>query len=59
MKELKKLCTEGMSVLFVTHDLRAASFSDHLLIMNHGKVIEAGNTQEIIKLPKKNIPPIS
>ena len=27
MKELKKLCAEGMSVLFVTHDLRAASFS--------------------------------
>ena len=53
MKELKKLCTEGMSVLFVTHDLRAASFSDHLLIMNHGKVIEAGNTQEIIKAPKE------
>lgn len=53
MKELKKLCTEGMSVLFVTHDLRVASFSDHLLIMNHGKVIEAGNTQEIIKAPKE------
>ena len=53
MKELKKLCAEGMSVLFVTHDLRAASFSDHLLIMNHGKVIEAGKTQEIIKAPKE------
>ena len=53
MKELKKLCTESMSVLFVTHDLRAASFSDHLLIMNHGKVIEAGKTQEIIKAPKE------
>lgn len=53
MKELKKLCTEGMSVLFVTHDLRAASFSDRLLIMNHGKVVESGNTQEIIKAPKE------
>ncbi|MBM6803282.1 ABC transporter ATP-binding protein [Mediterraneibacter glycyrrhizinilyticus] len=53
MKELKKLCTEGMSVLFVTHDLRAASFSDHLLIMNHGEVVETGNTQEIIKAPKE------
>lgn len=53
MKELKQLCTEGMSVLFVTHDLRAAAFSDHLLIMNHGKVIEAGITQEIIKAPKE------
>ena len=53
MKELKQLCAEGMSVLFVTHDLRAAAFSDYLLIMNHGKVIEAGITQEIIKAPKE------
>ena len=53
MKELKQLCTDGMSVLCSTHDLRDAAFSDHLLIMNHGKVIEAGITQEIIKAPKE------
>lgn len=53
MKELKNLCNHGMSVLFVTHDLRAASYSDQILIMNHGKVIEAGITKNIIENPKE------
>lgn len=53
MKELKNLCNDGMSVLFVTHDLRAASYSDQILIMNHGKVIEMGATKKIIENPKE------
>lgn len=53
MKELKSLCNRGMSILFVTHDLRAASYSDQILIMNHGKVIEAGITKNIIENPKE------
>ena len=55
MKELKSLCKEGMSILFVTHDLRAASYSDQLLIMNQGKIIESGETKSIIKIQSKNI----
>lgn len=51
MKELRALCGEGMSILFVTHDMRAASFSDRLLIMNHGKVVESGKTEKIMKCP--------
>ena len=53
MKELKSLCKEGMSILFVTHDLRAASYSDQLLIMNHGKIDESGETKSIIENPKQ------
>lgn len=53
MKELKKLCDEGMSVLFVTHDLRAASYSDRILIMDQGKVVEAGETKKILTNPKE------
>ncbi len=53
MKQLRKLCEEGMSVLLVTHDLRAASVSDHILIMNHGKVIETGKTEMILRNPKE------
>lgn len=53
MKELKSLCKEGMSILFVTHDLRAASYSDQLLIMNHGKIVESGETKSIIENPKQ------
>lgn len=44
---------EGMSILFVTHDLRAASYSDQLLIMNHGKIVESGETKSIIENPKQ------
>ncbi len=54
MKELKSLCSEGMSILFVTHDLRAASCSDQLLIMNHGKIVEAGETKSMIENPKQS-----
>ena len=53
MKELKSLCKEGMAILFVTHDLRAASYSDQLLIMNHGKIVESGETKSIIENPKQ------
>lgn len=53
MKELKSLCKEGMSILFVTHDLRAVSYSDQLLIMNHGKIVESGETKSIIENPKQ------
>ena len=53
MKELRNLCNEGMSVLFVTHDLRSAANSDQILIMNHGKMVEYGSTQKIIESPKE------
>ncbi len=53
MKELRALCGEGMSILFVTHDMRAASFSDRLLIMNRGKAVESGKTERIMKCPSQ------
>lgn len=53
MKELRKLCDEGMSVLFVTHDLRAASCSDRILIMNQGRMVEAGETKNILTNPQE------
>lgn len=53
MKELRVLCKEGMSILFVTHDLRAAAFADNLLIMDHGKVVESGRTADILEHPRQ------
>ena len=53
MKELRILCDNGMSILFVTHDLRAASYSDKILIMNHGKVVESGQTKAVLEHPKE------
>ena len=53
MRELKGLCKDGMSVLFVTHDLRSASVSDHILVMDHGKIVEQGKTEQILNAPKE------
>lgn len=52
MKELKGFCREGMSVLFVTHDLHSAAISDRILVMNQGRIIEQGITEQIINNPQ-------
>lgn len=48
MKVLRNLCKQGVSILFVTHDLYAAANSDKILVMDKGKVIEAGRTEDIL-----------
>lgn len=53
MAELRALCDKGMTILFVTHDLRAAAMADQILIMDHGHVVEAGTTKEILRSPKE------
>mgnify|MGYP000470678910 CR=1 FL=1 len=59
MRELKGFCREGMSVLFVTHDLRSASVSDRILVIDHGQVVEQGAAEQILTVPpKKTIPNI-
>ena len=43
----------NLSVLFITHDLRvAAQVCDRLAVMQHGKVVEIGNTLNIFNNPK-------
>lgn len=54
MRELKSFCKDGMSVLFVTHDLRSASVSDRILVMDRGRVIELGKTEQILNAPKED-----
>lgn len=54
MRELKGFCREGMSVLFVTHDLRSASVSDRILVMDRGQVVEQGAAEQILAAPKEN-----
>lgn len=45
-----------MSVLFVTHDLRSASVSDHILVvMDRGQIVEQGKTEQILNTPKRTI----
>lgn len=52
MQQMKQFCGLGMSVLFVTHDLKAASVSDRIMIMNRGKVVETGQTDMVMNCPK-------
>ncbi len=41
-----------MTVLYVTHDhSEALSMSDHILIMNHGRIIQSGTPEEIYNNP--------
>lgn len=52
---LKTLQQEkGLGYLFITHDLDVAvAFSDSLMIMNQGKVIEQGPTRQVVESPKQ------
>ena len=51
---MSKLKTEmGMSILFITHDLGLVKeFSDQVCVMQNGKIVESGNTKEILYFPK-------
>jgi peptide/nickel transport system ATP-binding protein len=50
--EIKKKM--GMSIVFISHDLSlVANFSDRVLIMQHGKIVEQGVTQQVFQHPKE------
>lgn len=44
---------QRISYLYITHDLALArSFCDRLIILNHGQVVEAGPSAEVIERPQ-------
>ncbi|MFX0092868.1 MAG: ABC transporter ATP-binding protein [Candidatus Hodarchaeota archaeon] len=50
LKDLRK--EEGLSILFITHDLGQAQYiSDKVLIMKEGGVVEEGKTKEVFLHP--------
>ena len=51
---LKKLSKdEHMGILFITHDLLSLKgFADQIAVMFHGKIVEQGNTHQILNNPK-------
>ena len=57
-KEVLKLLNEirdemGLTVLFITHDLRvAAQICDNLVVMQNGEIVERGNVDEVFGHPK-------
>ena len=41
------------TMLFITHDLRVASqISDHIAVMQHGKIVEFGETEKVLSSPR-------
>ena len=51
LNRMKKLIDKGSSILFVTHNIRAAAYlSDQLLIMKHGEIIEAGRRERLMNM---------
>ncbi len=47
--------SEKMSIIFITHNLRIVKqISDYVCVMQNGKIIEQGSTQEIFESPKSN-----
>ena len=51
---LKELQTEhGTAVLFITHDFGVvAEIADRVVVMRHGKLVESGRTQRVLRAPQ-------
>lgn len=44
---------EGLGVLYITHDLATARhFSDEIMVLNHGRVVEHGSADDVILNPQ-------
>ncbi len=45
----------GIGIIFITHDLRVVkNLADTVIVMNEGKIVESGKTEQIYKKPKQN-----
>ena len=43
----------GLSVLLITHDLQLVRrFADRVVVMQHGRIVEQGNTEDIFRSPR-------
>jgi len=43
----------GVSLLYITHDLLSARVvTDNIMVLNHGAVVERGNTAQVLQNPQ-------
>ncbi|MCV9907666.1 ABC transporter ATP-binding protein [Brucella sp. HL-2] len=51
---IKRLCVErGLAVLLITHDMGVvAEIADRVVVLNHGRVVEAGPVRNVIQSPR-------
>lgn len=53
IEALRRRTTRGMSMLFVTHDLRLAAFAaEKIIVLKDGKICESGPSREIMQTPR-------
>ena len=50
---LKALKSEGISIVYITHDLASARYlADTILVLYKGEVVERGDVHEVLTAPK-------
>lgn len=55
LMELRKKKGDGLSILFISHDIALVQqFCDRVLVMYHGKVVEEGRPDDIVKCPRND-----
>jgi peptide/nickel transport system ATP-binding protein len=43
----------GVSMLYITHDLLSARVvTDNIMVLNHGRIVESGDTADVLRNPK-------
>ena len=53
IEALRRRTEKGMSMLFVTHDLRLAAFAaEEIIVLKDGKICESGPSREIMQTPR-------
>jgi peptide/nickel transport system ATP-binding protein len=46
----------GVAIVFITHDLRlAAAVSDTIIVMDNGRIVEAGDTAAVLAAPQSEM----
>ena len=51
---MKTLANEGMTMVVVTHEMSfAKNVSNHVILMEEGKIIEEGSSREFFEHPKQ------